>query len=458
MIGGIAIWHLYNEKETVTATTDNSHTEVKYVFYFIADGMGQGCIEAAQKYYCDVLKQEDSLLMLQFPHRAMVTTNSATDSITDSAAAGTALATGQKANRDAVGVSHDNQKPMSIAQSLKNAGWGVGIVTSVCPDDATPASFYAHQKSRFNYFEIGKELAASQFDFIAGSKLRALEEQRTATKLLSELCENNIEVVYGFDALKKSNASKILLLNKNSDKQNIGFTIDSIDNALNLPQITQACIDHLNKVSPEKFFMMVEGGNIDYAGHINDAGAMVKEVINFNQAIKVAYDFYLAHPDETLIVVTADHDTGGLRRNKEGNIANIDFQRFSKEMMGDSCKMILRKSTAYEWTDMKNLLSEKLGFWNNIPINESQEKRLYDKFYDIFKLRKASVRKSRYNTVDDFTAETFDLFNSLAGFSWASDEHTAGKVPVYAIGVGADKFEKIYDNTHIYQELNIITR
>ena len=126
--------------------------------------------------------------------------------------------------------------------------------------------------------------------------------------------------------------------------------------------------------------------------------------------------------------------------------------------MGDSCKMILRKSTAYEWTDMKNLLSEKLGFWNNIPINESQEKRLYDKFYDIFKLRKVSVRKSRYNTVDDFTAETFDLFNSLEGFSWASDEHIAGKVPVYGIGVGAEKFEKIHDNTHIYQELNIITR
>lgn len=460
VLGGIAIWWFIKGNEASgneEPESENCDVRPKYVFYFIADGMGQGYVEAAQKYNLQVLKSEQQLLMMQFPVQAVVTTHSASDKITDSAAAGTALATGCKANRDAVGVSHDNKKPQSIAQLLKCAGWGVGIVTSVCPDDATPAAFYAHQPSRFNYYEIGKELAASDFDFVAGSKLRAFEKDGKGTSLMELLKENNVSVVRGFESLENAKSPKILLLSADSDKQNVGYTIDSIKGALNLPQMTQACLEHLKKYSPDCFFMMVEGGNIDYAGHINDGGAAVKEVINFNQAIKVAYDFYLKHPQETLIVVTSDHDTGGLHLT-DGEIAYVDFQRMSKDVMGDYNKEVLKSSRACEWNDMKGFLSDKLGFWSKIPINDQQEKRLINKFNDIFVLRKPSVQKSRYSTVDDFTAEVYKMFNTMAGIGWTSDEHTGAKVNVYAIGVGADRFAKVKDNIHIYQELNIITR
>ena len=116
----------------------------KYVFYFIGDGMGMGHVMAAQSYNREVLKSDELLLMMQFPVVSMVTTYS-TSRVTDSAAAGTALSTGYKTNNGMLGVTPDSVPVTSIARYLKDAGWGIGIVTTVAPDDATPGAFYAHQ-------------------------------------------------------------------------------------------------------------------------------------------------------------------------------------------------------------------------------------------------------------------------------------------------------------------------
>ena len=140
----------------------------KYVFYFIGDGMGMGHVMAAQSYNREVLKSDDLLLMMQFPVVSMLTTYSASSRVTDSAAAGTALATGSKTNNGMLGVTPDTVPVTSVARHLKDAGWGVGIVTTVAPDDATPGAFYAHQPSRSMAYEIDKEMAKSGYEFVQG--------------------------------------------------------------------------------------------------------------------------------------------------------------------------------------------------------------------------------------------------------------------------------------------------
>lgn len=421
----------------------------KYVFYFIGDGMGMGHVMAAQSYNREVLKNNEPILMMQFSVVSMVTTYSASSRVTDSAAAGTALATGSKTNNRMIGVTPDTVPVNSVARYLKDAGWGVGIITSVAPDDATPSAFYAHQPDRSMYYEIDKEMAYSGYDFVAGSKIQGVKDKKgNPTDILSHFEKNNVAIVKGFEALKATDSKKVLLLNDASTSSNIGYAIDSIKGGLNLPAMTQACIEHLQKHSPEQFFMMVEGGNIDYAGHSNDGGAVVKEILNFNKAIKIAYDFYIEHPDETLIVVTADHNTGGLAV-RFGDMSLVDCQRMSKDEFGNYTKAILNSRRIYTWDDMKAELKARFGFWDKITLSEAQEKSLIEKFDNTFKMRNSADQKTLYNSFNEFSVEVFKIIDSKTGFGWVATGHTGDPVPLFAIGRGAYEFMGLKDNIDV---------
>ncbi|MDE6333252.1 MAG: alkaline phosphatase, partial [Muribaculaceae bacterium] len=125
----------------ISATADETP---RYIFYFIGDGMGLNPVMTAQAYNRDVLKNDKPLHMLQFPVASWAMTYSANAPITDSAAAGTALSTGTKTKNGMVGMNPDSVSVTSVARKLKDLGWGVGVVTSVAADDATPSAFYAH--------------------------------------------------------------------------------------------------------------------------------------------------------------------------------------------------------------------------------------------------------------------------------------------------------------------------
>lgn len=428
----------------------------KYVFYFIGDGMGMGHVMAAQSYNREVLKSDELLLMMQFPVVSMVTTYS-TSRVTDSAAAGTALSTGYKTNNGMLGVTPDSVPVTSIARYLKDAGWGIGIVTTVAPDDATPGAFYAHQPSRSMGYEIDKEMAQSGYEFVAGSKLKGtIDKDGNPTDIYAHFARHNVAIARGFDELKEINSKRVLLLNSDSLDSNCGYTIDSIKGVINLPGMTQACVDHLQKYTPERFFMMVEGGNIDYAGHSNDGGAAVKEILNFNQAIKIAYDFYLQHPDETLIVITADHNTGGMAV-RLGDISLIDYQRMSKDQFGYYTKSILNSRRIFTWDDMKTELKSLFGFWDKVSISEEQEKVLIEKFENTFNLRNSADQETLYNSFNEFSVEVFKILNEKAGFGWVATGHTGDPVPLFAIGVGSEKFMGVHDNTEIPMLIKEIT-
>lgn len=430
----------------------------KYIFYFIGDGMGMAPVMASAAYNRAITGEDKLPLMMTFPVAGQVMTYSANSPVTDSAAAGTALATGKKTGNGMLGVTMDTVAVESIATILKNNGFGVGLVTNVAPDDATPGAFYAHVPQRSMRTDIDRQFIDSKFDFLAGSALNGLKDSKgNPTDVLDLYKKNGIKVINGYDEYLASvpKEGRVVLLDKAPFQSgNTGYMIDSIPGMITLPQMTQACLDHLQKVSPERFFMMVEGGNIDHALHSNDAATAISEIFNFNNALQIAYDFMMAHPDETLIVVTADHDTGGL---SVGNAANgytahfelLQHQKVSKEMFSNICKKIIASGNEYTWPEMEKYLTDNFGFWKEIQLSEKDTDKLKDLFNQVFVKGTASDEKSLYNDFNAFAGQVYALMSKKAAVGWTTGAHTGNPVPVYSAGVGSEEFGKFQNNSEI---------
>lgn len=437
----------------------------KYIFYYIGDGMGMGPVMAAESYMRDIRGASEPLTMMQMPVVGWTRTFSASSPVTDSAAAGTALSTGSKTRNGMLGQDADTTNVTSIARIFKDSGMGVGVITSVAADDATPGAFYAHVPYRKMYYDIDCDLAASGYDFIAGAGIQGLtDKDGKPTDVLDRLKAQDVQIVRGPGEIDRIGSGRVLLLNPEGSRPwNIGYTIDSIGaSTLNLPQMTRACLAHLERRSPEGFFMMVEGGNIDHALHGNDGGAAIKEVINFDEALGVAYEFYKAHPDETLIVVTADHDTGGMAVGNEhlhydARLGLFDSQRISKEAFSDYCKSLLDHDS-YSWDDMKAYLGEKLGFFGTVEVTPEQEKRLQELFDETFRLRHTSDQKTLYASFNAFAVEVFKTLNDAAGIGFITTHHTGNPVPVFAVGVGADRFKGFNNNIDLPRHILSIAK
>lgn len=423
----------------------------KYIFFYIGDGMGMGPVVAAETYNRTVLKNDKPLTMMQLPVVSWCMTYSASSKVTDSAAAGTALSTGYKTNNGMLGVTPDSVAVTSIAKKLKDMGYGIGITTSVAPDDATPGAFYAHVPQRSMFYEIGSQMAESGYDFFAGAGLRGLQKDGKDTDLLKKFADNKVQIVRGPEEIKNIKSKKVLLLNTKGryDWNDFSYAVDSVKGVLDLPLVAKTCLKHLEKNSPDKFFMMVEGGTIDHALHANDGATAVNEVINFDQALKVAFDFYQQHPDETLIIVTADHDTGGMIMHS-GNLGAISFQKVSKSEFSEYCKAMFHSRMIYRWEDMREYLSDNLGFFSHIKISEEQEEDLREMFEDIFdKRNEAHDEKTLYANYNAYAVKVFKIFNDAIGLSFSTGGHSGNPVPVFAVGVGADRFKGFNNNINI---------
>ena len=430
----------------------------KYIFYFIGDGMGIAPAMAAVAYNRAVYGQPNLPLMMTFPVAGQVSTYSASSPVTDSAAAGTALATGKKTGNGMLGVTPDTVAVTSIATLLKDNGYGVGLVTNVAPDDATPGAFFAHVANRGMRADIDRQFVDSRFEFLAGAALNGLKDSKgNATDVLDLYKKNNIRVINGYDEYlaDRPTGGRVVLLDKKPFQDgNTGYMIDTIPGMITLEQMTQACLDHLVAVSPDSFFMMVEGGNIDHALHGNDGATAISEVFNFNNALKIAYDFLLAHPEETLIVVTADHDTGGLSIGNEANGYTAYFellknQKVSKEMFSDICKSIIASGKDYSWDDMKAYLEANFGFWNQVKLSDKETEGLEKLFAEVFIDRDNTEEKSLYNNFNAFAGKVFSIMSKKAAVGWTTGAHTGNPVPVYAAGKGSEVFGCFQDNTEI---------
>jgi alkaline phosphatase len=448
----------------ITVVLSVSAKQPKYIFFFIGDGMGLGHVMTTEAYNRDVLHNPYHILMMQFPVASVATTYSANAPITDSAAAGTALSTGHKTNNGMLGMTPDKTNVYSVAKQLKERGYGIAIATTVPPDDATPAAYYAHQPDRGMFYEIGKDMAASDYDFFVGSRLRGLTDSKSGkeTDLMKTLTTAGYKVVYdSIGYVQNKNEKKILLLSsKTPDIYHVGYAIDSVAGRMTLPFITRACIEHEMKVSPNKFFMMVEAGTIDWAAHSNDGACVVKEVIRLNEAVKEAYNFYLKHPSETLIVVTADHNTGGFSFGAYGahlNLKNVDYQTVSKETFSMFCDSLVKAGKPVDWEWMKGVLKKDFGFYGAITVSDAQNKTLQDAFSHVFKTHDGEDTKTLYANYNEFVTAVFKTFDHYTGFGWTTNSHSGNFAPVFAIGAGSEIFNGVNNNTDLPNKIRKLT-
>ena len=434
----------------------------KYVFYFIGDGMGPSHVQGAELYLGElegVIGRPNKLCFTQFPKSAFVTTFSKSNGVTDSAAAGTALATGSKTKNGYLGVTMEGEPVYSVAYAAKQAGYPVGVSTTVGINHATPGAFYAHQPGRSRFYEIGQDMLTADYDFYAGGDLiMSKSEQRD--ELYNKAKEQGYTIARGYDDYKANgkDAKKLMLYQKNV-ATDLPYAIDREEGDLTLAQITEAGIEFLSKKSKKGFFFMIEGGKIDYASHADDGATALNEVIDFDNAIKVAYEFYKKRPNETLIVVTADHETGGLVLGYSGayalNLKILKAQKVSAEKMGSILRRASRARMELRWERVQELLKENFGLWGDIELTKEETHELRAYFEQAYATTDISKRESKLTSL---ATRAKQMVNSKALLSWAGPNHSASFVPLFAIGAGAENFNGVIDNTEIPKMIKKIAK
>lgn len=443
----------------VTVAASLGAQQAKYVFYFIGDGMGPGQVMLTNLYRLNATSDSLPLNMMQMPVRSFATNYSASSPVTDSAAAGTALATGHKTKNSMLGMDADTVAVNSIARHLHDNGYGVAILTNVAADDATPGAFYAHAPNRGHYYEISRQAAESGYELIAGAALRGMEKDDGNNDLAEYIASQGVELVTDPAAVAASDNRRIILLPSTSLwPWNMGFNIDNVEGEMSVADLTATAISHLTRHTPDKFFIMAEGGNIDHAGHANDAGTVVKETLAFDNAIATALDFYESHPDETLIVITADHETGGLSIGNNYTKYNafppyFTLQKMSKDIFSKYCDALMEKDEKPQWEDMKQYIADNLGLFGEIPMSQRREDKLKEVFEDTFIDGQSRRQDTLYSNYNQFAVEVFEMLNEKAGAGWTTLSHSGSVVPVFAIGAGSELFTGPNDNTDIPKKI-----
>ena len=436
----------------------------KYVFYFIGDGMGVIQVQGTELYQAELQGNIGivPLQFMQFPYVTVATTYSATNGVTDSAASGTALSTGNKTKNGTLGLLKDWETSVnSVAVWAKKSGRRVGIATSVSVDHATPAAFYAHVPKRRMYHQIGKDLYKANFDFYAGSDFRKpIDKDDPNSENLYELAEKNGYVIArGYkDYLKKSKKAEKMILFQSEEaskieRSSIPYAIDRKKNDLTLQEITRASINFMSKDLDKGFFLMIEGGKIDWACHSNDAATVIREIQDFDEAIKVAYEFYAQHPDETLIVITADQETGGFVLGTGDYKLNLQVLKNQKVSETGFTRIVNGLRAKYKnqvpWDVIKKALKENFGFWEAVELTDKQEARLEKVYKESFQGQAVNMEKSEYSQDAPIASEAKRIINEIALVGWTSGGHSAGFVPVCAIGAGAELFKSRTDNAEL---------
>ncbi|MAX23773.1 MAG: alkaline phosphatase [Phycisphaeraceae bacterium] len=424
----------------------HAQDRAKYVFYFIGDGMGPLQREVGQQYLVGVTGDANAKLeMDQLPVQGFLQTHSANASITDSAAAGTALACGVKTNNGVICMAPDKQtKLTTLAEHVHQAGVKVGILTSVTLDHATPACFYAHQPSRNMVFQISQELAASPFAYFAGGGLSG--KSANGIDNLQVAAQNGFHITRSRQALIDAKpGQRVIAFNErmDSDRRPLPWEADRMSNDISLATFTEHAIRLLE--NDKGFFMMVEGGMIDWAGHGNAVRTMAHEVIALDHAIKAALDFYNKHPNDTLIVITADHETGGMQHDGHPNPTYLASQTTSYDHFKTKLKQLVEKKadfkTAYQMAQI------------HFGIDEQPEKNIafLQKAWQALLDGQRIVHNHGKN--NDFTEAFLKLSANAAGYRFTTHGHSAADVPISAIGVGAQHFEGNFDNTQVPRKI-----
>lgn len=417
----------------------------KYVFLFIGDGMAEADVRATECYWKDAQAQKgiasekiNGLFMTSLPVRGMARTHSKNNSTTDSAASATALSSGHKTANGVLNVDLETGREFEpMARFVKRHGMRVGIISSTAPNHATPAGFYANAEKRNMYPEIAMQLTTKALDYVGGPVM--LGGAEADAKARDAAVKNGYTIVedrQSFDALR-SGARRVWVRSRMSL---------AIDQKHEIP-----LADHVGKAidllaGPEGFFMMVEGALIDGASHSNDGAALMHEVLEFDRAIARAMEFYKSRPDEVLIVVTSDHECGGLTLDEEtikaaGMSKILDGQKMSRNASaGEVFRKIEKDKMLFD--EALPLMKEFFGIQNLSDKERAECREIFNKGGDA---------RGDFSYGDNRKISLFwsRLVSARAGLIWSSLSHTDAPVPVYAGGAQAARFSGNSDNALI---------
>ncbi len=438
---------------------------VKYVFLFIGDGLSIPQRMMTDEY----LKRTENrgLLINQMDNQAITSTRAANAFITDSAASGTAIACGEKTNNGYIGMDATGKRRLeSVAEVARDSGRKVGIISSVTLNHATPAAFYGHNISRGNDYQLGLDLIASNFDYFGGGGISNHNQNKNSMykgdvyKLAEEAGYTVRRSVEGIRALKPG-AGKVIAIGASGA---LPYALDKTEADIRLPEFVLQGIEMLD--NPKGFFMMVEGGAIDWLCHANDAAGSLAEVIEFDNAVKVAYAFYLKHPEDTLIVVTGDHETGGLTLG----FAGTGYSSFIELLGAQKCSsskltQIFQKAGADDkvvtFDEIKKLITENTGLIfaadgkrakGGLNLTESEEKAFEKAFNAQYPDGKLNKKNNK------IPGEAIRILNNKASVAWTSGAHTALPVSTTAVGQESKLFSNMIDNTDISKRLKQVVR
>ena len=354
---------------------------------------------------------------------------------------------------------------------------------------ATPAAFYAHQESRNNYYEIGLELIDSGFEYFAGGGLKKTTGNNKDQKDLYELAqEAGYKVVKTQAEAEKITAEsgKVIIIDEHlADSDAMAYEIDRKEDEWALADYVEKGIEVLD--NDKGFFMMVEGGKIDWACHANDATSTISDTIALDNAVAKAVEFYNKHPEETLIIVTGDHETGGLTIGFAGTdydtfLANFENQKISyakydsdyvkgyKENKTDFDNVMKDITTLFGLTAPASDREEQSQQKDNADSHpESDNEGLlemteyeYGLLKDAYETTMSRTGEEKefsqkeyvqYGSYEPLTVTVTHILNNKSGVNFGSYAHTGLPVEVLVKGAGQDQFDGYYDNTDIYNKL-----
>lgn len=440
--------------------------KTKYVFLFIGDGMGNGVTKAAEK----LLDHRPSFQ--EFPVTGFMDTDNVYGEVTDSAAAITAMICGHKTKNGRIGMDREGTTGWeSAAILLEEAGWAVGVLSTAPLNHATPAGFYAEAKDRAEYDSLAGQAIRSDFLDVLGGGGFLLEDMESAA-LLEEAGKRGWIIVDAAEILDEGEAEEtgdgempdeaeepgtgdmpaetdaddgpmLVTCEGEYSAPFMEYEIDRLrmeeygTETVSLADITREAIGILEK--KERFFLAAESAMIDSALHQGDLASAVYEVAALEDAVAEAVEFYRRHPEETLIIVLADHETGGVTIPAGYDLAPLETQRASWSRVDGYIRELLEENAdEQEFLDM---IDHYLGLGSSgTLLLEEEEKELLEAY--------------RAGEKSEIRDALFAILQKKADISFSTDGHTAGPVTVYAFGNGQQEFSGCFDNTEIFRILS----
>ncbi len=418
----------------------------KNVIVMIGDGMGMGQMEIARLFEHG---KEGELFMETLPHVALSRTYSADNIVTDSAAAGTAVANGDKTNNGMLGVDPDGEELTSIIDIFQEQGKTVGIVSTNTVTDATPAAFVSKVPTRAGQDEIARQIFEGKYDIALGGGERFfLPDAQDGNDLAAAFEEEGYDIVRDRDELNEYEpeaGSKLLGLFHPSFMNYVNDREIRESNEPTLVEMSEKAIEVADQ-NEDGFFLMIEGARIDHASHAADFAGIWKETIEFDNAVEHVVN-WAEEDGETLVVVLSDHETMGIAATEVMDIEALKAIEVSPEYISQQME-IDDETGNFTAESIRNALLEYANievtdedieqFQENVWDNDDPEGRLILAHEIGWEVGTIIADHHRAGLISREIRE-----ESLTG------GHTGNMVPVFTFGVAAEKFDGVLDNTEI---------